>query len=323
MPSSVPSLRDRFEKLVLSWHPCLARDFRQSFEPTSRATKRRGSDTANERQQPYWLLLPTWLAMPSYHHGGKLESLDRRFVNDVLWGQYCLFCCVKIHDDLFDRHTDRFSLLFAGDEFLLEANRIFRLHFETSSPLWGFFHSSLRKTLCSIVALRRLQLDGQARGPRVFKRYKEGYSLCKIGTYAVCLQADRMNDFSRAAAFSDEMAIVGQVVDDLQDMKKDIEDGRLNYAASFLLHYGGSGKDRRRQPLTRIARNLLVTDASTRLFRQLHQRLGRAEELIRPLRLPDASRYVESYRGSLDTMEAHLHRQRVKHIFGTRAAHLV
>jgi hypothetical protein len=322
MPSSVLSLRGRLEKLMRSWHPCLTKDFREVLESRSVTSSRGAADPASEHKQPYWLLLPRWLASVYGIDAGSKAS-HRRFVEDILWGQYCLFLCVKIHDDLYDRHTGRLSLLFAGDEFLLEAYRVFCLHFGTSSSFWSFFYSSLRESLQAIVALNDLQLGRKARRADLLKYYSKEYSLCKIGTYAVCLQADRMNDFSRAAAFSDEMAIVGQVVDDLQDMAKDLEYGHLNYAASFLLHCGNSKKHRSGQPLTRIARKLLLTDASTKLFRQLHQRLGRAEKLIRPLRLPEASRYLDFYRASLENMESHLHRERVKHIFGTRAADVV
>jgi hypothetical protein len=314
----VLSLRGRLEKLIRSWYPCLTKDFREVLQLRSVTGSRGSTDLASEHKQPYWLLLPRWLAS-AYGNDAGSKALHRRFVEDILWGQYCLFLCVKIHDDLYDRHTNRLSLLFAGDEFLLEAYRIFCLHFGTSSFFWDFFYSSLGETLRAIVALNSLQLGGNAGRADVLRHYKKEYSLCKIGTYAVCLQAKRRKDFSRVAAFSDEMAIVGQVLDDLQDMKKDIEDGRLNYAASFLFHYGTNRKRRSRQRVRRISRNLLVTDASTKLFRELRGRVGRAEDLIRPLKLPDASRYLESYRRSLNNMEAHLHRQRVRHIFGALA----
>jgi hypothetical protein len=322
MASSVLSLRGRLEKLIRSWHPCLTTDFREVLESRSVTSSRGAADPASEHKQPYWLLLPRWLASVYRNDAGSKAS-HRRFVEDILWGQYCLFLCVKIHDDLYDQHTKRLSLVYAGDEFLLEAHRIFSLHFGTSSSFWNFFYSSLRESLQAIVALNNLQFGGNARRADVLKYYGKEYSLCKIGTYAICLQAKRRKDFSRVAAFSDQMAIVGQVLDDLQDMKKDIEDGRLNYAASFLFHYGTNRKRRSRQPVRRISRNLLVTDASTKLFRELRGRVGLAEDLIRPLKLPDASRYLESYRRSLNNMEAHLHRGRVKHIFGTRATHLV
>jgi len=244
-------------------------------------------------------------------------------VNDILWGQYCLFLCIKIHDDLYDRHTNRPSLIYAGDEFLLKANRVFSLHFRASSSFWDFFYSSLRESLRAIVALNDLQLSGNARGAELLKYYTKEYSLCKIGSYAICLQGRRSADFSQVSAFSDEMAVIGQVVDDLQDIKEDIEDGRLNYAAGFLLRGEESRNLTSRQLLKRIARDLLLTDASTRLFRQLHRRLSRAEKLIRPLRLSNASEYLDFYRMSLDNMEDRLHRQRVELLFRSRTTHLV
>jgi hypothetical protein len=318
----VLSLRGRLEKLIRSWYPCLTKDFREVLQLRSVTGSRGATDPSSEHKQPYWLLLPRWLASAYGIDAGSKPS-HRRFVEDILWGQYCLFLCIKIHDDLFDRHTDRLSLMYAGDEFLLEANRVFSLHFGTSSSFWDFFYSSLQESLRAIVALNDLQHDRKLQRLDLLKYYRREYSLCKIGMYAVCLQAKRRKDFSQVAAFSDQMAIVGQVVDDLLDMKEDIEAGRLNYAASFLLVYGKSRKRRSRQPLTRIARSLLLTDASTNLFLELQRRVRRAEELIRSLSLLDASKYMESYRESLDNMEAHLHRERVKHIFGTRATHLV
>jgi hypothetical protein len=129
-----------------------------------------------------------------------------------------------------------------------------------------------------------------------------------------------MKDFHRAALFADEMAIAGQTIDDLEDMTKDIERGRLNYAASYLIRQGKNEKRRHKQPLAQVVQILLTTDASMKLFSELRQHIDVAEEFIRPLRLLKARDYLDSYRRSLDKMEDHLHRQRVRLLFGNHIA---
>jgi hypothetical protein len=316
--SAMDSIGRRLESSLQSWEPQLAWDFRLYASAQSRPRARRGRQQTPEVEQPYWLLLPQWLAR-NWRRSGKAQGLDRRSVEDILWGQYCLFLWLKIHDDIFDEQTHRISLIYAGDAFLVKACEVFSHCFETSSPFWRFFYSSLDETLSTIDAMDRHERSGRLQGLRSLSLIAKEYAMCKIASYAICLKAGREHDFPRVARFADEMAIMGQTIDDLQDMEKDLERGRINPAASCLLGPGRNGQRPGPQTLHRIAENLRNTDVSTRLFSALRRRVDRAARAIAPLGIPEAEAFLRSCRVHLERMEDRFHRERVKLIFGPYA----
>jgi hypothetical protein len=314
-PSAAVRIAARLDEFMRSVEPRLAKDFRCYASAASRLQRFPGEAKAPEYHQPYWLLLAQWL-VNTWQGPGKEPLFDRRTVEDILWGQYCLFLCVKIHDDIFDAHTHRSSLIYAGDLFLVEAHEVFLRYFDSSSPFWKFFHSSIAETLRTIFAIDQFQCDGSTHSPQSLKLFAKEYAICKIAAYALCLKAGRKDEFPRIARFADEMAIVGQAIDDLQDIEVDYERGRINFAASFLLRFGNNGQQLGSRTLERIGENLLRTDASTRFFLELQRHVDAASKSMEPLQIPDATWFLGSYTKHLKRMEDRFHRQRVKQIFG-------
>jgi hypothetical protein len=312
------SIGRRLEGTMRSWEPQLATDFRLYASDQNRPRAHGGRQEALEGEQPYWLLLPQWLAR-NWQRSRQTPVLDRHFVEEILWGQYCLFLCIKIHDDIFDAQTRRLSLIYAGDAFLAKACEVFSHYFETSSPFWKFFYSSLDGTLRTIDAIDRHERSGRLQGLRSLRLIAKEDAILKIASYAVCLKADRKEDFPRVARFADEMAIVGQTIDDLQDMESDLERGRINPAASCLLCLRGDGHRPGPRTLHRILMNLRNKDVSTKLFSALRRRVDRAARAIAPLGIPEAEAFLRSCQVHLERMESRFHRERVKLIFGPYA----
>ena len=312
MPSILDSMRPQYLKLTHGWNPMLFQGIRRYMKASSlnqRITRRSGND---QNMEPYWLLVPGWLA-GMYRKKNRRLPLDRRFLKDVIWAQYCLFLAIKIHDDLFDRHVDRPALLWAGDEFLLESQRVLLGHFAQSPRFWKYYHSAIRTTIQTIQDVDACQIQSRLHYRKVVQLYAAGYAVCKIATYAVCLRANRMNDFQKISVFFDHMAIVGQTIDDFQDMVEDARRERINAAAAFILRSDASSLQ---GTLEKIAYNFVFTDASQRLFNLLQQHIERAEKSIRSLNLPALLRFVDSYKSSVKRLADHVHTQRVKFIFG-------
>jgi hypothetical protein len=305
------SFGQRFEKLIQRWNSQLARDFRQYAN--LRAQPEISSELSEIARygEPYWLLIPEWLATAYRQKDGR-RSLDRRFLKDVLWGQYCLFLAIKIHDDMFDKHVDQPSLVWAGDEFLQEAQGAFARHFERSSRFWEFYARAIRTTIRAVVENDWIQSQRRPSYTKLFRLHAGMYSVCKIAAYAVCLRSSKVHDVGRLSVFMDQMAIVGQTIDDFGDIGEDLNRGRRNSVAAFLLR---SEAPSRREDSQRIARSLLFTDATQRLFRILQRRLGRAEESIRYLDMPAAARYLSYYKDSIRRLEHRMHTQRVRQLF--------
>jgi hypothetical protein len=311
MSSVVDSIRPSLEKLFWTLNPRLVRDYR--WYARARASSKQKATRTGVRLngEPYWLLFPEWLA-EMYRKKNNRWPAYRRFLKDVTWAQYCLFMAIKIHDDLFDRHVDRRALLWAGDEFLLEARRVFARHFEQSSRFWGFYHSAIRTTLRAIQDVDWLQNRRKVHFQKVFRLYAAMYEVCKIATFAVCLKAGRMRDFKKVSVFFDEMARVGQTIDDFEDIIEDSRRGRINVAGAYFLRFGDSLC---KETSEKIAHNLIFTGASRQFFRMLRRHIQRAEKSIHYLKLTVLENFMVAYQNSVDGLSDHVHTQRVKYIF--------
>jgi hypothetical protein len=258
---------------------------------------------------PYWLVIPQWL-------GGlflRKQRTNLKFLVDVLSGQFCVFLAIKIHDDLFDGQTQDRSLLYAADHFLLSARGAFAPYFPPESIFWSFFDSSIAQTLNAIIAVDQSQLHGYGSRSSVAALMRQEYAAVNIATYAICLRSKRIRSFRTIAQCMGELAYVGQLLDDLEDMMVDFQRGRVNYAAQFLL---GASHDRRKSFVSRLTRRIILNGAADRFFEMLYDHLHRASDIADSIAIPMLVEYVGSYRSELQSVQDQLHRTRVQAFFG-------
>jgi hypothetical protein len=267
------ALLRRLNRSAGTWDPALRDAFRRYA--SSRSRLRFG---ARGGPHPYWLVFPD--AVAGMHR--RTGMADNAFLRDVLYGQSCLFLAVKIHDDVFDGHTQDRSLMFAADHLLLDAHEAFEHHFARGSPFWDTYLSSLRRTLNAIVATDQRQIHrfGSVKSVRALAR--EGYAVCTLGVYAVCLKQRRMRLFSAIRRCTEELAFVGQLLDDLEDMQEDMKRGRENYAMQVLS--GGPA-------------------GGAKWFAMLRQSLQRAQALAARSGLPAIERHVSLYGKAVNSAE--------------------
>jgi len=293
-------MRSDFREYIRSFHPKAGRGIRFS-----------GTD----ENQPYWFLLPSWLA-DVFSGQENARNLNRHFVADVLWAQYCLFLFIRIQDDLFDMHTERISLIYAADEFLLEADRVLSKHFRRFSGFWDIYRRCLSETLFAINTVDAMERTPVTRSVKLLSKYTGVCSIFKVGSLALCEKANRMQEFRRICDFADQMAMAGQILDDYYDIGEDLKRGRFNYAASFLL---GGGQRKWKFPplraLKQINQNILLTELGDRLFLKIRQHIVLAREALGKMASPEASAYINSYLKTLVIIENQFHMRRVKIIF--------
>ena len=235
----------------------------------------------------------------------------------MLWGQYCLFLFVRIHDDVFDGHATQASLVFAADALLVESERAFARHFDAGS-FWSLFRGYLDTSLRAIV-----EVDARQRGPNGMRRadlalYARVSAIFKTGAAAVCVRCRRLADLPSVERFIDGVAVATQILDDLVDTTDDLRRGRLNVAAAALFrHRAGSGAGRA-QLVRQVARRARVEAALDRLFAEAATHLQRARAAADALGLVEASHYAESFERSLVKLDDRLHRSRVKDLLGRK-----
>jgi hypothetical protein len=260
---------------------------------------------ASKEQELVWLSLPVWM-WESYRRAGLLQRVRGGFLRDVLWGQFSLFLAVKIQDDIFDGQLADRSLIWTSDQFMLESRSAFAPHFCARDPFWKYYDRSITTSIEAIAEVDRRQSGGTRRYRSICALYPSMYRLCSIATGSVCLKAGRDADFRSASAFLDELVLAGQLVDDLEDIAEDLDRGRVNAAAAFLvprLHDASQGDPRRAVRIVGTA--MREVGALRRLFRQIHTHVHRATDSIRFLRYPAAAGFLHAYSGSLEAYEAY------------------
>ena len=310
----IERLESRLDLFVSSWPAVL----RAAFYQYTRATQKRLSVV--EAAYPKRLTLPYWHFMPGWILGANrknqsLRNFSKHFLEDVLWGQYCLFLSVRVKDDLFDRQAHDPLLLFVGEQFALEAERVYSTYFFKSDSFWKFYRKFLRETIEGIVEVNAFQRGRWHKRRRLLEAYARVSAIFKVGSVAVCLRTRRAGLLPSIQRTLDELAIAGQILDDFMDIAEDYKQNRINFAASVFLDAGSKDHKRSGNDLKQIVRGFLQTDAEERVFTIISQHLANALEEAKQLRLPPLERMILHYQQSIQLIEKSVYQGRVKRIF--------
>lgn len=260
------------------------------------------------RAERYWTSLPAWLlAQPRF--AGQVQ-IAPGFLDDVLWGQYCVFLVVRIHDDLLDGQAESNALVFVADGLLVESERSFARHLQHET-FWNLYRDLLDTTLRAVLEVDVLQRQPGGIDRETVNKYSDVAAIFKIGSAAVCAKCDRMDHYQRVSGFADHLAVANQIVDDLRDVQEDLDRGRFNFAAThFGLTQGASRETHNRA----IAHSVLVDDALGSLTDLVKGRYDDAGAEMRSIGLDPAVAFVERAVRDLERFAGDAHRSRVQYL---------
>jgi len=228
-----------------------------------------------------------------YLGGTRNTPIPRRFLSYAQWGQYCLYLFIRFQDDVFDRQSQDGEAIYASDQCLFEADRIFAKYFSLQSWFWREYRESLRLATQSIVEVDALQHRFTSRPEDLLEGYARVSSILKIGSAAVCAMLDQKKAYQRVALFCDEMAKAGQIMDDIHDLEEDLGRERFNYAATILR------RTEKKMPIRARSNELLNRLRVLATMEQIHEEAQRhvlrASEVIAPLAIPGMKKYLTHY----------------------------
>ena len=260
-------------------------EFQRTFRLYKRGLRKRS--TADR-----FLRGTSWTIVPRALHRCYQGAGNRGFLNDVLWGQYCLFLYVRMRDDIFDGHVVGKRLQEIAENFLSEGLQAFARHFGSRSPFWKECRRLLRGSLRAIARVDKLQTRRSTLPPVLLRNYAKVSGIFKIGSAAVCIYANHRNHFRRVAQSLDEMAMAGHILDDAEDLDDDWKNKRINYAALVLLRHSpgrGTGNSYRRGE----GRQLMFSAAlMAGIIREAQRHLIRSKHALRGLILPEVEHFV-------------------------------
>ena len=239
-----------------------------------------GSPTA----LPLWLIAPRWYAR-------RRATIGRRFLPDVLFGQYCLFLAIRVHDDLLDDQAGTRWLIPAGDDLLIEAEHQFARHVD-SRDFWSQYRRLVRATLHGIAEVDRLQRSPAGMRIAALPLYAKVASIFNVGVAATCSVSNQARAYRQFARYAHHLAICGQLQDDLEDVDEDARRGRMNAAVTMLLKgrrlEAGSAAWRRA-----LAAAALLEGRAAMICDLAREHADRAVRIARLMGIDPAIRYAE------------------------------
>jgi hypothetical protein len=275
----------------------------------AQAKRARGSGADGVRVPP-WIAIP--VALDDAYGRGRRARLAPSFLADVVWGQYCLFLCIRLQDDVFDHHTPDHTLLYAGDQFLIEAERAFARHFPRPSSFWEIYRTAVETTTRSIVMVDEMQKRAGGAPARLAREYARVAAIFKVGASAIGIARGRTRDLAALRRFFDAMAVGDQILDDLADVDDDLRRGRFNYVAQRV---GPRGRGTSTEAARRaIARSLASGDGAEGVLLDAQRRFTRAQRIAEGARLPMLIAVASNAVDSVDALRRAFHRAEVKRV---------
>jgi len=202
-----------------------------------------------------------------------------------------LFLAIRLQDDFYDGQATAPALIFAADQFLIEAQSAFSTLFRATSPFWSIYRKYLTTTTRSIIECDELLRSPKTRAPALLLAYARVSAIFKIGGAAVCIYLNQMKSFPHVSRIADALAKAGQILDDLFDIVEDLERGRLNYAARMLSLPMTTADNK--NDVRELVAHQLKTDRRFRLLIQsVERQLRRARQVSLLLKLPETTEYV-------------------------------
>mgnify|MGYP006954409217 CR=1 FL=1 len=308
-------LEKRILNLARDWPVEMRKDFRNYIRrwPGPRRKSRHSSQPSSFG--PYWLLIPRWLSLDINGRKNK-KPISNGLLKEILCGQYYLFLAVRIQDDLYDGHIRSNSLIYVADQFIWGAEKIFRKHFDGESSFWHYYYGLLKETTDAIVKVAEIQKAKQADPDLLLDGYAGVAALFKIGLIAVCLKAGCRGRLAPLMKASDNLAIAGQIADDMLDIDDDLKRGQINYAVQVILHHRRSISAHRADLSGMVREGIYYADFINRLLSEIETYLEMAQKSLASIKQPAVEKYFHASFEAIAHALRKFHAERMKVIFG-------
>lgn len=305
---ALDSIERRIESLVSTWPPELAAEFRGYRHE-------RCGDSWVDREPPtsgvdgsYWLVFPGLLLR---RYAGRAEPIAAGLLDELLWGQYCLFLAVRTEDDLLDGQAGSRRVEGAVRRLEDEAARAFARHLPRASPFWSVYREAIEVTRRAITRADRMQRSAAGMPADSLDCHARIAEIFKLGSAAVCFSLGRREVLGRLGRACDHLAVASQLLDDLVDLEEDQELGRRSFAISWILRRGRQHLAAGEDSPSGVWPGVVQGDAVKELLELARRELRRAGRAMAPLNLPAADGYMDLLLAEVDLFERHLHRARV------------
>ena len=294
----IPATRRNRERFLARQPSAIRVCFESYFRELKRRHRRKKTRVASWLRLPYWKILPAAL-FDKFHIEIRRSLIPHGFLHDIQWGQYCLYLFIRFQDDVFDGQASDPALIYASDQCLLEADRIFAKYFPPRSWFWKEYRKILICTTQSIVEVDAKQRLPASRSDELLEGYARVSSILKVGSIALCAVVKQQRAYRHVSRFCDEMAKAGQIMDDLRDLDEDLLQKRYNYVANLLRR---SSKQMPAQLRANVRlNNLRLLAVMEQISAEIEKHLQEASAAIEPLQIAGMKTYLAHRLNNLPT----------------------
>jgi len=263
---------------------------------------------------------PAWISLPICLDQGwaveRSEPLPGDVLAEILWGQYALFLCIRLQDDLLDGARDDLHLILLADHFLMESLHAFQRFPDLDHKFWAFYRQSVRDTVNGYLEVERLEQE-----PGRFKRAHLGLhaqvsAILKLGAAAVGRLHARDQDLAWISRFQDQLAVFNQIGDDLEDLVPDLGDGRFTWVANTILAAKAGESLSPDERIRRLGEGFMLPERGEAIVEELRCTAQAAASEV-PDSAPQAIHdLVQGLYANVDELDESMHEARVRRVFG-------
>ena len=264
---------------------------------------------------------PVWIRLTLALHetwSGASASPEDPALLDLVWGQYSLFLWVRLQDDLLDRHFRDLRLQFVANRFLLEGLAALERVPGLGPAFRAACRARLLETTGAILDVERLQsLLGEFTAAHL-PLHAQVAALFTVGPEAVCHRLKHRADLPWVRELQAQIAISSQIVDDLEDLLPDLDQGRYTFVANVLAGPLGGGPVDAAVMSRRVTDGIMVPSRCCPIWHVLAAAAAIAEAAL-PDHAPPLTRELATDLTRMPAMLAEqLHRARVRALFGAQ-----
>jgi hypothetical protein len=267
--------------------------------------------------RPYWALLPEWL--DGYLRRGA-DTPDRGFLDDILWAQYCLFMFIRLQDRVFDRHSGGRPLVYIADQYLLESERQFAVHFSAAGAFWEMYRSCLRETTLGILRAETLRRREGAGSAGILSASRNVNAIFRVGAWAVCSAGGGLPQFNAVEEACGHFAEASRILDDFTDLAEDLKAGRANYVALKIMESLRMPWPSRIGSADAIAEKLLTSPSAGEILAEAKEEFTKAFSAISFLGSAGAAAHQRAWLEGTDAIMRRTERRRFALLLAGRAS---
>ncbi len=268
----------------------------------------------SEGELPSWMRIPLWL--DECWADARVGGVPGGDLAEILWGQFALFLFIRLQDDVLDRARDDLRLIVVADRFLVECLESFQPFPELNGGFWAFYRRCLRDTVDGALAVGRLEKEpGEFTAEHLGLHARVG-GIFKVGAAAVCRLHGREGDAGWLARLQDQLAIMGQIADDVQDLGDDLQDGRFTWVGNTMLAARPGEAISADERAVRLGAGLMRPERGAAVVEEL-RRVARAAAAEVPDSAPRQIHELVLGLGAVPVeLERTMHEARVRSVFG-------